>query len=67
MKTPTGSSVTQITFDCLDRIILEPNQDINKGELLYSVDAAYGNDRTKRRSPTGFYFPFYRGAVVYIS
>ena len=39
--------------------------DINKAELNCFVDAAHGNDLTKRRSTTGFVFTFAGGAVLY--
>ena len=45
----------------------KPKQDIDKGELMCFVGAAYGNEPAKRISTTGFDFTFSGGAVVYRS
>ena len=50
-----------------EKYIPKTKQDIDKGELMCFVDAAYGNDTTNIRSTTGFYFTFYGGEVVYRS
>ena len=42
-------------------------QEIDNGELLCFLDAAYGSDPTKGKSTTGFSFQFYGGEVKYKS
>jgi len=41
--------------------------DTTKDKLICFVDAAYANDKTKRRSTTGFAFTYSGGAIVYRS
>ena len=50
-----------------EKAIGEYPEDITKNKLICFVDAAYGNDYTKRRSTTGFTFTYSGGAVVYRS
>ena len=45
----------------------KPKQYIDKGELIYFLDAAEGNETTKRRCTTGLDFTLSGGVVVYRS
>ena len=42
----------------------KPKQDLDQGELICFVGAAYGNQPAKRRSTTGFYFTVSWGKFV---
>ena len=42
-------------------------EDTTQGKLVCFVDAAYGNDPTKRQSTTGYAFTYSGGAIVYRS